>query len=379
MRPFLFFFGTLALLATQQAAPEIIILSPPADAVVRGTTVLEVEVKPATTAVLDVTFYVDGERVCVVTSAPFRCTWDAGTKTAPRDMRVMARVSGSSRAVVQTMRTAAGGPAFHSTTDSVLVSAHVRDRNGRFIRGLDVTQFRVLEDGTPQTVLSFKPETAASEILLALDVSGSMAPALADLRTAAGGFLRALRPTDSVTVAAFNTTLAVISPRGATPAARVASLDTLRASGGTALFDAIINATEIVKKSAERRAIVVFTDGEDVSSRATANGARLALQTNDVVLYVIAQGKAASDGTLKQQVEQLCTETGGAAFFASHMSDLDKHFGEIIEELTNEYMLGYVPTRPFGDGGWRAITVQMGDPSLRYQVRSRQGYLAVKR
>jgi len=171
----------------------------------------------------------------------------------------------------------------------------------------------------------------------------------------------------------------VVAPRTASPAGRIASLDTLRAAGGTALFDAIIQSTEIVRVSSKRRAVIVFTDGEDVSSRATATGARVALQTNDVVLYVIAQGKAANDAALKQQLEQLCMETGGAAFFGSHMNDLGRHFGEILDELTNEYVLGYVPTRPFGDGGWRTITVQMSDANLRYQVRSRQGYLAVRR
>jgi len=370
--------ASFSMLAFQQSGPELVIVSPAADVVLHGATVLEAELKPADTPVVDVTFYVRGERVCVVRSAPFRCQWDAGSDTTSRDLRVVAQLAGGGRAM-RTMRTAAGGPSFHSTTDSVLVSAHVRDRNGRFIRGLDINQFRVLEDGTPQKILSLTPETASSEILLALDVSGSMAPALADLRSAAANFLGALRPTDSVTVAVFNTALAVVAPRTASPAGRIASLDTLRAAGGTALFDAIIQSTEIVRVSSKRRAVIVFTDGEDVSSRATATGARVALQTNDVVLYVIAQGKAANDAALKQQLEQLCMETGGAAFFGSHMNDLGRHFGEILDELTNEYVLGYVPTRPFGDGGWRTITVQMSDANLRYQVRSRQGYLAVRR
>jgi len=370
--------ASLSMLALQQSGPQLVIVSPAADAVLHGSTTLEAELKPADTPVVDVTFYVRGDLVCVVRSAPFRCQWDAGSDTTSRDLRVVARLGGGGRAT-GTMRTAAGGPSFHSTTDSVLVSAHVRDRNGRFIRGLDVDQFRVLEDGTPQKILSFKPETASSEILLALDVSGSMTPALGDLRTAAAKFLGALRPTDSVTVAAFNTTLVTVSPRTASAAERIASLDTLRAAGGTALFDAIIQSTEIVRKSSQRRAVIFFTDGEDVSSRATVTGARMALQTNDVVLYVIAQGKAAIDAALKQQLEQLCRETGGAAFFASHMNDLGKHFSEILDELTNEYVLGYMPVRPFGDGGWRTITVEIADRSLRYQVRSRQGYLAVQR
>jgi len=368
----------LSMVALQQPGTELVIVSPPADAVLRGVTVFEAEVKPAGTAVSGITFTVGGTQACVARSSPFRCQWDAGSEPKPREVRVVAQLTGGGR-LIQAFRTAAGTPAFTSTTDGVAVSVHVRDRNGRFIQGLDVSKFRLLEDRVPQTILSFKPETASSEILLALDVSGSMGPALGDLRSAAAIFLRALRPTDSVTVAAFNTALAIISPRGDSPEARVASLDTLRASGGTALFDTIIHAAEIVKTSKERRAIIVFTDGEDVSSRATADGAQHALQNNDVVLYVIAQGKAASDIELKKQLDKLCTETGGAAFFASHMNELGKHFSEIIEELTNEYTLSYVPTKPYGDGGWREIVVQMLDESLRYTVRYKKGYYAVGR
>jgi VWFA-related protein len=74
----------------------------------------------------------------------------------------------------------------------------------------------------------------------------------------------------------------------------------------------------------------------------------------------------------------LATETGGAAFFAAKMSDTRDHFASIAEELSNQYVIGYLPARPFGDGAWREIRVEAADPSLRYEITARRGYLAAK-
>jgi Ca-activated chloride channel family protein len=369
--------GAAALPAGQQAAPELIIVSPEPDTVLRGQTVLVAEVRPASVPVREVVFFVGGERVCVVAAPPFHCTWEAGAGT-PRDVRVEAHLADGTR-LVRALRTRSAGLAFQASADSVLLSVHVRDRNKRFIRGLDASSFRVLEDGIPQDVLSFSPDSVAGDVLVALDVSGSMKPALVELRAAAGGFLASLRPTDAVTVAAFNTSLYVLSHRGSDLATRLAALDGLRASGDTALYDVMIQAADLMKGSGARRAVVMLTDGDDVSSRSSLSGVRVALQSSDVVLYIIAQGKAAVDPHLRDQITTLALETGGAAFFAPRMSSLKDHFAEIVEELTSQYVLGYAPRRPFGDGGWRQITVEMTDRSKRYEVRARQGYLAVRR
>jgi Ca-activated chloride channel homolog len=316
--------------------------------------------------------------VCVVSAPPYTCRWETRNRDGGHDVRVVAQLADGTR-VARAMRTAEGSPTFRATTDSVLVSVHVRDRNGRFIRGLDAKSFRILEDGAPQELLSFTSDTAASDLVLALDGSGSMLPALQELRQAATGFLQSLRPTDSVTVAAFNTSLAVLSSPSADTATKIAALAQIQPSGGTALYDTLIQAAELLKPSQGRRAIVVFTDGDDVSSRSTPAGARVALQTNDVVLYLVAQGKATSDIKLKEQLETLCEETGGRAYFTSRMSELKDRFRDIIDELTNGYVVGYRPSRPFGDGGWRTITVELADRTSRNIVTARQGYLAVRR
>jgi Ca-activated chloride channel homolog len=224
-------------------------------------------------------------------------------------------------------------------------------------------------------VTSLASEDAAVDVVLALDTSGSMAGAVNQLKQAAGDFLRALRPQDAVTVASFNQGLSVVSPRGATLASRLAAVDGLSAFGTTAFYDALIRSVELVKTGTAHRAVVAFTDGDDVASRSSVESVRTALQTNDVVLYVIAQGKAADDKHLRDQLQSLAAETGGAAFFAARMSDLRDHFAQIVADLANQYVLVYMPLRPFGDGGWRRITVQV---DRRYKVRAREGYVAIR-
>jgi Ca-activated chloride channel family protein len=365
-------------LTGQGPTPEIVILSPASDAVLSGRVTLEAELRPPGTAVREVIFYVDGARACAFTAPPFRCEWDTGSKDTPRDVRVVADLSADLR-VARTIRTQQPTRVFRASADSVAVSVHVRDRSGRPVRGLDQKSFRVFEDGMQQDLLSFSAETAATDVVVALDGSGSMETSLPELKIAAADFLRALRPSDAVTVAVFNTALSILSRRGAPLADRLAALDDLRAAGSTALYDTMIQAVEILRGPVVRRALVILTDGDDRSSRASSQGARVALQSSDVILYVIAQGKGASDRALRDQLTALAAETGGSAFFAERMSSLKEHFTEIVDELASHYVLGYVPRRPYGEGGWRRITVEMTDADRRYRVRARSGYLAVRR
>jgi Ca-activated chloride channel homolog len=121
----------------------------------------------------------------------------------------------------------------------------------------------------------------------------------------------------------------------------------------------------------------VFTDGEDVASRSTMPSVRTALQTADVVLYVIGEGKAAEDLRLRGGLTTLAAETGGLAFFPRNMRGLTEQFARIVADLSTEYVVGYSPERPIGDGTWRRLRVEVGGRDDRYRVRFREGYLAV--
>lgn len=368
-------FSVMTAIALRAQVPDVTvtILKPAPDDVVVGPVTLAADVR-ANVAVKAVTFFADGIQACVVRTAPYQCEWEAPASGA-RDIRVVAELNDGTRMAVARRTRGVLAP-FRSSADSVLVPVRVRDHQRRYVRGLDGTSFRVFEDDVPQTVLTFGSEAAGGDVLLALDASGSMTPALDELRAAARAFLAALPIADRVTVAAFNTTLGVLAPRTSTPVARVAALGRLAAGGDTAIYDVLIQAIDVFPASSERRAIVMFTDGEDVASRASLATARARLLSANVVVFFIAQGRAANDPRVRGQLGRLAAETGGEAFFAPRMSQVKDHFTEIAEELSNQYVLGYVPSRPAGDGQWRTIRVELADPSRQYQVTARQGYVA---
>jgi VWFA-related protein len=362
-----------------QSPAELIIVSPAADSAVRGILSLEADVRPATLQIAQVVFFVDGQRVCVAPARPYRCSWDAGMVWPPRDIRAVAELRGGGR-LVKALRTAASPvTTFRSSADLVAVSVHVRDRRGRPVPRLSLQDFRAFEDGVSQPIVTLADQESPIDLLLALDRSGSMAPAIGELKSSALEFLAALRPIDHPRIAAFSTALTMLAPPGAPREELEAAVRRLTTGGDTALYDAIIEAAAELRAAPGRRAVVVFTDGDDVASQASLKSARTALQTNDVVLYIIAQGKAASDPGLRKQLATLSAETGGLAFFAVKMTALRDRFADILEDLSTEYVLGYSPLRRVGDGGWRRIQVEVGRPDDRYTVRARQGYLSLAR
>lgn len=366
---------TAAAVAHARAAGQaaLAIVEPTAETVVTGTTLFSVSLSGAPGPVQDVTFYVDGARACVAPASAMQCQWDAGPRVASRHVRAVVRLRDGSQ-LVAALRTKELDISQHTTVEAVMVSAHVKDNRQRFVRGLTAADFRVFEDGRPQAITSISAEDARADIVLMLDISGSMEPVMPDLRASAKQFIGAMRPQDRLTVAGFNSGLFVISNPTAEPAARLAQLDRVRAFGRTSLYDAIVRAADLFKASEGRRALVVFTDGDDVASRGSADTARAALQAKDVVLYVAGQGRAADDRDLRDRLRHLAEETGGSGFFAEKMSELDEQFAEVLQNIGNQYVLTYSPDRPMGDGAWRALRVDVAKPKLT--VRARQGYFA---
>lgn len=367
---------TMAVLAGVMAtaqAPEVTIVSPTADTVVTGPTTFAAALRPAGPAVQDVTFYVDGTRACEAPAPALRCDWDAGPRVVSRHVRAVARLADGTQASAA-LRTKNLDISQHTTVEAVVVSAHVKDSRDRFVRGLTAADFRLLEDSRPQAITSVSAEDAPADVILMLDISGSMEPVLGDLKAAARGFIAAMRPQDRLTVAGFNSGLFVIANPGHDPASRLAQLERIRAFGRTSLYDSLVRAADLFKTHEGRRALVVFTDGDDVSSRGSADTVRAALQAKDIVLYVAGQGRAADDRDLRDRLRAMAEETGGAAFFSSKMAALDEHFAEVVRDIGNQYVLTYSPDRPMGDGAWRALRVEV--PKGKHDVRARQGYFA---
>jgi VWFA-related protein len=261
--------------------------------------------------------------------------------------------------------------------DAVLVPARVFDDRGNFVQGLTSDQFVLLEDGRPQQVMSVIAEDAPASVLLALDMSASMQNKIEDLRNAANRFLGSVRAYDAVSVAAFNENLSILTRPGANDEERRAALARIDPWGGTALFDSLVRAADVLRRQPAPRAIVAFTDGEDVASVSSVQTVRAALQRADIVLYLIVGAEQPAMPPSTRQLARVAEETGGAAWFTPRMDAVGDRFTAIVNDLTNGYVLLYVPERAVGGGEWRELKVEV--QGGRHTVRARQGYLALQR
>ena len=352
--------------------PQIKIQSPGDDAYVTGATRLSATVAPLD-AVTGVTFFADGRQVCALTKAPFECDWDAGQAINAHQIRAVATLKGGSR-IVQTVRTKAVGYVERVDVDVVQVTVTVADGHGKFIRGIPQSAFRVQEDGRAQAVTHFASEDVPLELIAAVDISGSMAPAMPTLKKTVAEFLGEVPPQDQVTLLAFNDNIFTVTRKTTSPADRLKAMERLAAWGSTALYDVVLRGVEMLGRQTGRKALIVFTDGEDQGSHATINDVERRLQSSDVTLYMIGQGRGVTMEPLKKIMEHLSVPTGGRALFTNSIDELHTAFADLLDELSNQYLIGYQSTNSKRDDAWRKIKV---DVDGHRDVRARQGYRAI--
>ncbi len=364
----------LTLLVSAQApdaGPQLKILSPGEETYVSGPTLLRASVVPADAA-SSVTFFVDGRQVCALTRPPFECEWDAGPALGEHQVRAVAALATGGRAV-QTLRTKAVTVTEKVNVDVVQVTVTVSDGRGRFVRNLPRSAFHVSEDGKGQGITHFSSEDVPLEIVVAIDISGSMTPAMPKLRKAVKEFLGDVPVQDLVTLLGFNDSIFTLTRKNGDPAERVKAVDRLAPWGSTALYDVILRGVETLGRQTGRKALIVFTDGEDQGSHATINDVERRLQSSDVTLYMIGQGRGVTMDSLKKVMERLSNPTGGRALFTDSIDELHESFADLLDELSNQYLLGYEPTNTKHDDVWRKIKV---DVDGHHEVRARQGYRA---
>jgi Ca-activated chloride channel family protein len=356
----------------------VAITSPDPDSFAAGTITLRAAIAPGR-RVKDIAralFYVDGRLVCTVMEPTrLECPWDAGPQIREHVIRAVVELHGGTRAVAS-MRTKGLDLAEAVRVEVTQVTAVVNDR-GRFIKGLPVSAFRLLEDGKPQKITHFSSEGSPLELVIAIDVSESMTQAMPQLKNSVKRFLSALSPKDQVTLTAFNDSLFTLTRRDTTPEQRLRAIDRLAPWGGTALYDVIVRGLQQLSRQPGRRVLVVFSDGDDRSSHSTVQAVEQAVRSSDATLFMVALGRGVRNATLKGSIERLVDMSGGRALFVERSDELDGPFAEILEELSNQYLIGYESTNAVRDGSWREIKVEL--PNHGYDVRARQGYNAPKK
>ena len=365
--------GLVSMVAGDQASP-LRITSPASDTIVGGPIRLEAAITQPELAssVQSVTFFVNGRIACTVERPPFGCGWNPGDVVRGHHVRVVATLN-DGRRLIDNVRTKDLGHVEKVRTEAVLVPVIVTD-NGQFVRGLSKQDFELFEDGVAQPIASFVNENAPLDLVLAVDISGSMETALPDVKAAVKQLLSKLRPGDAATLVGFNDTLFVAAEREKDRRTREDAVDLLTSWGGTALYDATVRTLDMVSRDWGRKGVVIFSDGDDRHSLTPREAAMARVQASDAMLYTVGFGGGATVPALRSSLESYARSTGGRPFFPRTVKELDGVFDDIVAELANQYVLSYSSSNLKADSTYRKIRVQVRKG--KYDVRARKGYYA---
>ena len=274
-------------------------------------------------------------------------------------------------------------PTYRVTVRLVNVFTTVTDSHGAPVAGLTKDDFRITEDGIPQTISVFDRESELPlSIALEVDTSPSTERDFKLEVASAKKFVRSiLRPVDRLSL--FQVTENVDQLIGFTSNMKTIDrgIDALRVGPGTSIFDAIFLGSEALIDREGRKVMVLITDGGDTTSKADYQSALRRAQQAEAIVYSIIVVPVAADAGRNLAGEhaliQISRDTGGKYYYASGIGELDGAFRQISEELRTQYLIAYYPSRQRSDSPFRRIDVEVnkkdGD-GKPYRARHRAGY-----
>jgi VWFA-related protein len=275
----------------------------------------------------------------------------------------------------------------------VSLNVKVADPSGKVVAKLSREDFVVLEDNIPQEITYFEPVAAPVNVVLLLDLSGSIGSKLKAMRKAAKKFVDSLGRDDRAALAIFTTRFQLVSDFTADKSVLKSRIDGMQNPGGdTALYDAAWSALDVLGGLTNaRRALVVLTDGVDSAAIPKEQGSTrsfdellVRVEEEDATIYPIYfdTEPEVSGGdytpqvfaTARRQLEMLAEQTGGSYFRASRAEDLDGVYKSVAAELHSLYTVAYPASDPKNDGRWRKIAVTVNRPGVK--ARTKRGYYA---
>ena len=320
------------------------------------------------------------------------------------------------------------GDIIRVNTTLVTIPVSVMDRDGRYVPNLKKEEFRIWEDGVEQDVAFFQSVDKPFSVVLMLDTSPSTQFRLEDIQDAAISFVDQLRPDDKVMVVSFNDDIKILCELTTDRGRLHRAIQRSKTDDGTRLYDAVdmvINQT--LSRIQGRKAIVLFTDGVDTTSRRASYESNIMdAQELDALIYPVRYDTAADmsvgnipvtrpidiwdqilggifggggrrgggggypgggypgpgrgRGTGRGDYEvgnqfllELANSTGGREYQADSLQNMSYAFANVAEELRRQYSIGYYPKRPPQAGQRRQIRVRARQPNLA--VRARDSYI----
>lgn len=271
----------------------------------------------------------------------------------------------------------------HADVDEVLLNCAVIDDKGRTVTDLTQKDFRVWEDGVPQTINAFQHQDEPVSMGILVDNSGSMRDKRAAVNAAAFHLLRDSNPQDAAFVVNFSDRAYLDQGFTSNLVALNRGLSRFDSHGTTALYDAVAaSADELAKHGKQRKQVLlIITDGADNASRLDLQQVIRRVQAlGGPVVYTIgllydANSNEARDA--RHALETLSQETGGVAYFPNSLGDVDRIATEVARDIRNQYTIAYHSTKPASLGGYRFVHVEARGPKgARLTVRTRRGYYA---
>ena len=275
----------------------------------------------------------------------------------------------------------------------VNLNIKVVDLSGRPVSLLKRDDFVVLENNVPQEVTYFEPVAAPVNLLLLLDLSGSIGSKLEAMKKAAKKFVDSLARDDQVAIASFTTQFQAVSDFTTDKGKLKKSIDRIFNPGGdTALYDATWEALDALRGRAQARtALVILTDGVDSAFIPNEQGSKrgfdelmMRVEEEDATIYPIyfdtEPEVVGGDYTphvfakARTQLEALAEQTGGSYFKASRAEDLDGVYKRVASELHSFYSLAYPAKDAKNDGRWRKIAITVNRAGVK--ARTKRGYYA---
>jgi Ca-activated chloride channel homolog len=308
-------------------------------------------------------------------------------------------------------------------TTLVTIPVSVMDRDGRYVPNLQKEEFRVWEDGVEQDVAFFQSVDKPFSVVLMLDTSPSTQFRLEDIQDAAISFINQLRNDDRVMVVSFNDDIKILSEFTTDRRKLERAITHARTDDGTRLYDAVdMVINQQLSRVQGRKAIVLFTDGVDTTSRRANYDTNVTdAQELDALIYPVQYdtsqdmnagnfpvgridvwdqilggifgggrrggrsgggggGSPSRRGTGRGDYEigneyllALANSTGGREYHADSLQNMTYAFANVAEELRRQYSIGYYPKRPPQQGQRRQIRVRARQPNLA--VRARDSYI----
>jgi VWFA-related protein len=253
--------------------------------------------------------------------------------------------------------------------DLVSIFTTIKDDHGEFVTDLTKDDFRVYEDDQPQDIKIFeKQEKVTSSVGILMDTSGSMVDIMSYMERGTRDFTRRMPKGDEFFVASFGTSVKLLHTSSQPQKHLEESMATLRAWGTSVMYDALLYGMEKVEKSERpRKALIVFTDGNDNGSNVTNGRIVEEIQTSAVLLYFVAIGspKLVDSHTL----EPLSNLSGGRTLYVPKQDAVAPVLDQIRTELSQQYYLGYYAPRREGSHHLRVEV-----PGRDLKIRAKTGY-----